>query len=235
VTPRTPSVIAGELKRVLAKVGASGPFILVGHSFGGLVAQRFALDYPDLVKGLLLLDPLSPHEWHPLSAIGAKRLGMGIALSRRGGVLARLGIVGGALGFLLSGNRIIPKIAARVGGGSGGTKVTDRLVGEVSKLPRELWPVIAFHWSQAKNFEGMARHLEALPESSAEMQGVQIEPRIPVSMIVAATASMPPGLPPYWKFIRAERSGHWVQFDRPDLVLDEVRSMLGREEEPGPR
>lgn len=225
VSPRKPSVIAGELRRALEVVGVPGPYVLVGHSFGGLVVQRFAVDYPDLVRALLLLDPLSAHEWHPLSAAGAKRLAMGVMLSRRGGVLARLGVVGGALGFLLSGNRLVPKLAARFGGGPGGVKVTNRLVGEVRKLPREVWPAIAYHWSQAKNFEGMAQHLESLPESSVEMQGVALDPRIPVTMILAESAPAPAGLPTHWKVIKAENSGHWVQLDRPDLVISEARAL----------
>ena len=226
VTPRIPSVIAGELKRALECAKAVPPYVLVGHSFGGLVVQRFALDYPELVKGVVLVDPLSPFEWQPLDREKSRRLALGVALSRRGAVLARLGIVGGALGFLLSGNRLIPKIAARLGGGSGGTIVTDRLAGEIRKLPRELWPSIAFHWSQPKNFEGMAQHLEMLPESSKELAEMAAGIRAPVTLIVAERA-VAGDVPPGWKLIRAEGSGHWVQLDRPDLVIDAVKEMAG--------
>jgi pimeloyl-ACP methyl ester carboxylesterase len=34
-----------------------GPVIVVAHSLGGLVALRLAIDQPDLVAGMLLLDP----------------------------------------------------------------------------------------------------------------------------------------------------------------------------------
>src|SRR4029079_12712409 len=46
--------------RVLAKAvrqQEAAPVFLVGHSLGGLVALRLALDQPELVAGLLLLDP----------------------------------------------------------------------------------------------------------------------------------------------------------------------------------
>ena len=36
--------------------------VVVGHSFGGAVALRVALDRPDLVKGLVLLAPVT-HDW----------------------------------------------------------------------------------------------------------------------------------------------------------------------------
>jgi pimeloyl-ACP methyl ester carboxylesterase len=37
-----------------------GPVVVIGHSLGGLVALRLALDDPDIVGGLLLLDPSPP-------------------------------------------------------------------------------------------------------------------------------------------------------------------------------
>ena len=38
------------------------PIVLVGHSFGGAVSLRLTLDYPELVKGVILLAPAS-HPW----------------------------------------------------------------------------------------------------------------------------------------------------------------------------
>ncbi|KAH8882148.1 hypothetical protein GQ53DRAFT_812250 [Thozetella sp. PMI_491] len=51
--------LAGDLAGVFAHAGisASNPATLVGHSLGSLVAIRFALDNPGLVKKLLLLGP----------------------------------------------------------------------------------------------------------------------------------------------------------------------------------
>lgn len=43
-----------------ARREASGPVVVVGHSLGGLIALRLALDEPELVAGLLLLDPSPP-------------------------------------------------------------------------------------------------------------------------------------------------------------------------------
>ena len=38
------------------------PVVVVGHSFGGAVALRFALDYPELTKSVVLLSPVT-HDW----------------------------------------------------------------------------------------------------------------------------------------------------------------------------
>ena len=55
--PRHSQQAADELKQLLENAGVRGPYVLVGHSLGGLNVQVFADRYPDLVAGLILLDP----------------------------------------------------------------------------------------------------------------------------------------------------------------------------------
>lgn len=225
VTPRTPTVIATELYEGLKSLGVVGPYVLVGHSFGGLVVQRFATLFRPEVLGIVLVDGLRAEEWCPVTPARQNKLDRGVRLARRGARLAALGIVGGSLRILLAGNRMLPQLAARLSSGGEGSGVTDRLAGEIRKLPRELWPVIARHWSQSKNFLGMARHLEALPESAEEMFDHELDPSLPVIALVAEGADLP-SLPSSWSIVRAERSGHWVQLDRPDLVISAIRDIL---------
>ncbi len=58
--PRTTANMVKELHTLLETVGASKPYILVGHSFGGIVMQLYTNTYPDDVFGLVLVD--SSHE-----------------------------------------------------------------------------------------------------------------------------------------------------------------------------
>jgi pimeloyl-ACP methyl ester carboxylesterase len=55
--PRHGQQVAGELKMLLENAGIEGPYVLVGHSLGGLNVQVFVDLYPDLVAGAVLLDP----------------------------------------------------------------------------------------------------------------------------------------------------------------------------------
>jgi len=55
--PRHSERAADELKELLKNAGVEGPYVLVGHSLGGLNAQVFADRHPELVGGLVLLDP----------------------------------------------------------------------------------------------------------------------------------------------------------------------------------
>ena len=55
------AAIARDLHALLAASGNPGPYILVGHSSGGVYVRFFAAAYPDEVAGVVLLDAQSPH------------------------------------------------------------------------------------------------------------------------------------------------------------------------------
>jgi pimeloyl-ACP methyl ester carboxylesterase len=58
--PRSVASLVRDLHELLARSGERGPYLLVGHSLGGLFVRRYAKKYPDEVAALVLLD--SSHE-----------------------------------------------------------------------------------------------------------------------------------------------------------------------------
>jgi pimeloyl-ACP methyl ester carboxylesterase len=62
VTPLTSATQAGELHALLDAIGEGGPYVYVGHSYGGMVARAFAAAYPDETVGMVLLDASSEPE-----------------------------------------------------------------------------------------------------------------------------------------------------------------------------
>ena len=54
--PRDAEQITGELHTLLKGANIEGPYVLVGHSFGGMYMQTYAARYPDEVAGVALVD-----------------------------------------------------------------------------------------------------------------------------------------------------------------------------------
>ena len=69
--PRTSLDVARDLNALLTKAGVEGPYLLVGHSYGGMHIRIFSSQYPDKVLGMVLVDSAHPDQdqrW--LSSLG---------------------------------------------------------------------------------------------------------------------------------------------------------------------
>lgn len=60
---RDACTIAHELHEILHTAGRRPPYVLVGHSLGGLYQYAFAKLYPKEVSGILLIDATHPEHW----------------------------------------------------------------------------------------------------------------------------------------------------------------------------
>jgi pimeloyl-ACP methyl ester carboxylesterase len=231
--PRTVPRMLGELRGVLANVATTGPYILVGHSFGAFLVCAYASQCPADIAGLVLLDP--PSDWHEIPREQARLLWGGIQLSRIGGILARLGIVRACLALLTRGAPGVPRNFVRIFGPTT-ARTLERLVGEVRKLPPEVHPIVQALWCQPKCFRAMADHLAALEETAAVVAGVTSLPDVPL-VIISSSDQTPDTIARHRQLARlssqnrhivAAKSGHWIQFDEPDLVATTIRDIVDR-------
>ena len=71
---------AAELHTALEAAGIDPPYVLAGHSYGGLVVRMFADRYPDEVVGVVLADASHPDQW---ANIPASRNGRTVAVGNR--------------------------------------------------------------------------------------------------------------------------------------------------------
>lgn len=79
--PRTSPAIAEELHALLGRAGVPPPYVLVGHSDGGLHVRLFAAKYPAEVAGVVLVD--ASHEDQGARLPGAREADEGLMREAR--------------------------------------------------------------------------------------------------------------------------------------------------------
>src|ERR1700686_1083054 len=73
-TPRTSRQIVSDLHALLTNAGIGPPYVMVGHSFGGLNARLYASQFPEDVAGMVLVN--SAHEDYPIRLPMLIRIGL---------------------------------------------------------------------------------------------------------------------------------------------------------------
>jgi pimeloyl-ACP methyl ester carboxylesterase len=227
---RTPSNIARELHQMLQAARIAPPYLMVGHSFGGLVVRRFAAEYPDEVSGVVLVDPMRPEEWPPLNEGARAELNRGIRLLGLGRPLAWIGLARLLATSMLRRSGTLARTISR-SAGSGGAHVLGRLTSELNKMPRETWPVVAAHWSNPYFYRGIVAHLKAVPIAVREMQSAAPIENAPV-VVVTPHSSEPLSADALRRIgaktqqIIARGSGHWIHLDEPELVRGAILALM---------
>jgi pimeloyl-ACP methyl ester carboxylesterase len=110
--------IAADLHTLLHRAHIPGPYVLAGHSFGGLYVLTFAARYPDEVAGMVLVDstaPASAAPPQPTSSDESSYDGMG-RVSALASISARLGLA--RVVSQLSGDGLPPRSSDEVQAGT---------------------------------------------------------------------------------------------------------------------
>jgi pimeloyl-ACP methyl ester carboxylesterase len=106
---------AQQLYSLLQKAGIKGPYILVGHSAGGLYIRKFTKLYPNQVAGLVFVDSSHPEQIKRAPASGAKMQRDGFRQYHLAPFVAYFGILrltGGGFGGMLAGYDLPPQTVA---------------------------------------------------------------------------------------------------------------------------
>jgi len=144
-----------------------------------------------------------------------------------------VGVVRACLALLAGGAPGVPRNFVRVFGPTA-ARTLERLVGEVRKLPLDLHPIVRARWCDPKCFRAMADHLAVLEETAAAVAGIAALPNVPLVVIssgdqpaeVLATHERLAALSAGGRHLVAADSGHWIQFDAPDLVVNTIREVV---------
>jgi pimeloyl-ACP methyl ester carboxylesterase len=245
--PRTAGRIADELYNLLRREAVPGPYVLVGHSFGGLVMRLFASRHASETAGLVLIEPAIPEEWveptadqRVLIARGTRLCGYGAAAARRGLARAVSVLVSlGALGLA----RALVRIVSR-----GGLRREDEgILAPVQKLPPDARQVLRQMWTQPKFFEALGSQIENICVSANEVlretsgtygdlplvvvsSAAATERRLRADLALAALSMR-------GRHVLAPDSGHWIPLDAPQVIIDAIVTLVQeiRADQAGPR
>ncbi|MFN2528926.1 MAG: alpha/beta fold hydrolase [Candidatus Baltobacteraceae bacterium] len=238
--PRTSSAIVGELHRLLGAAGEKPPYILVGHSFGGYTARLFADRYLPDVAGLVLVD--SSNEDEPSLTPPSQRAKESMQWKTFLHQLEHCMHVARATSF--AGHPKEKKeCPSQFFRGLPERKFSARLNAELLREARA-WKQYEASLSEAQNFLG---------PSSREVRARQIRyGAVPLRVLTATrhyhftkkttqrerteAFTFERGwqrLQHRWlslsrnsRQVLAQKSGHYIQLDQPDLVLEAIREEI---------
>jgi pimeloyl-ACP methyl ester carboxylesterase len=231
--PRTARQIAEELHTLLDAASVPGPYVLVGHSFGGYANRAFAHMYRNEVVGMVLVDSVHPAEWENPTQEQLRMIEVGLRYARVAAWLARLGFVRFCLARLVRGSPTLGRAAVRAFG-IGTAVAAQRIAGEIRKLPAPILPVVRALWSQPKNFISLGQHVAALPVSAAQAAAASTLGDLPL-IVLSADHHAPPyadwqsdlaQLSSCGRHVVASDSGHWIHLDHPGLVTGAIREVV---------
>jgi pimeloyl-ACP methyl ester carboxylesterase len=236
--PRTADRLVDELHSLLRRAAIPPPYVLVGHSFGGLTMPLFAARFPDEVAGMVLVDPVAPTEWNPPSERDRKLTRIGAKVCRRAAFLARIGLLR-LVAFLLT-TRAKNVAASLVRLISRGSPAESGTVSSpwFTALPANEKEMAAVFWIQHKFALTIASQLENLPASAARVG--QLDSFCDKKVIILSAATAPEGRRkehaaraarlPLGEHILAGNSNHWIMQQEPELVLCAIEKVVSNSE-----
>ena len=219
--PRTATTMAEELHTLLVNAQISGPYMLVGHSMGGLLMRVYTHNYPEEVAGLVLVDALHEEQIVRLPEIQKRLLQAGIGQARMMAVLSSTGIMA-----------LVPQFISNPG------------------LPDDAYAQLKAILVTSGFFQTNAAELEVMEASFNEVLALRITSFGDLPLIVLSAGKNVPiaslsdaenqqrweewqalqsevvALSTESKQIIAAESGHMIQLDQPELVIESIREMV---------
>lgn len=228
--PRTAEIMVEELHSLLRAGGIKPPYVLVGHSFGGVLVRLYAYRFPTEVAGMVLVDSSHEDQFRRFPE-AYRRAGEQLnVLVQRQLRLARSLTALGVLALKPDLFPVHPKLPEATASTYRATIVSD---------PSHIDGVLAEYANVEQNL------------AQARLAGMKSLGTIPLVVLVHGH---PDPLPPQanmtqealaegeqvWRTLQeelsklsakgrlsvAQQSGHYIQLDRPDLVITAIREVL---------
>lgn len=233
--PRTAGRAADELHLALGRAGERPPYVLVGHSYGGLVMRVFAARYPQEVTGLVLVDPAHPEDWLHPAPKEQDRIDRGVRLCRQGQRASRIGLAHlvsalvGA-GAVTAARRVVNAVTH-----SRFEADLDFVIAPFFKLPSRVQKPVRQFWTRPGFFEALGSQIASMSTSAREVLDAAPLGYAALPLVTISRASLDDhtrrrqdavaALSSRGRHIIANRGGHWIPLDEPALLVDVIREI----------
>lgn len=224
--PRTGQRMARELHRLLDRAGISGPYVMVGHSLGGLIVRLYRHEYPKDVVGMVLVDAGQELELHRPEFRTFVNSGKAMFPLIR--AMTILGIPRLSLSF---------------------EQLPPFLVKQEEKVPETIRPMLRAGWLRTSYATTLTDEANALSDTLYQVQHSGSLDDLPLVVLTATGPVWWPDMPAevnpakfrkMWmelqhdlttlssnsRQVLADHSSHFIQFDQPELVIDAIRQVI---------
>lgn len=219
--PRTSEVVAEELHAVLEKAGAKSPYILVGHSYGGIHVRAFARKYPSEVAGMVLVDSSHEDQNSHLPNAAAGGNGAFTKQFRTYSLMSSLGLL--ALSPTSIPNRGFPGDAYKIYQAVlATTKYFDAAIAEMSSTFKGLPKLKG---GELGNLPLVVIRQGRMDETAHQM-GLKDDQKKKLEQTWESLQKELAALSSNSREVVAVESGHYIQLDQPELVVEAIRALI---------
>lgn len=226
--PLTASNVTGRLHTLLSRANVSPPYVLVGHSLGGVYVRYYTHRYPDEVAGMVLVDPGS--EWQMIrtgddfAREQKAAIGMKTSLLRGMGKEAANGTF--AKNLSLVQNYCNPKLPAYEYHAFQALWATEPSFWEACAVEGEsgfsIWEEVS-----RENITSLG-NIPLIVISSGQDMGFSADPKKNryANTVFRTLQKEMAAESLQGKYFIASDSSHYIQIDEPDLVTGAIRSVV---------
>lgn len=219
--PRTSATMVKELHTLLVNAEIDGPYVLVGHSFGGVLVRLYAHSFPDEVTAMVLVDAAHDELFNRIP-VWRKPIEQKIGMFRTLASLSSFGLL--ALAPESIPNRGLPNNAlAQYRAIAVTTRYFETGVAENEMFEKNLAEARDAHMNSFGNLPLVILsrgYWDPVPGlSEAENQQAWQEWQKMQSELAALSSNS--------KLVIADKSEHSIQLQQPQLVIDAIWKVLG--------